>query len=104
MRCDSEVWSECCSKFKIYSGLDLKKEPSFLKIGTYLWNDYPNHEIYLTYIVMTALTAPLFRTWSPISDLQRMSVRAFDDQVKETPICKRRVRRIASVYHADNSP
>ena len=36
-------------------------------------------------IVMAALTAPLFRTWSPISDLQRMSVRAFDDQVKETP-------------------
>jgi len=36
-------------------------------------------------IVMAALTAPLFRTWSPISDLQWMSVRAFDDQVKETP-------------------
>ena len=34
---------------------------------------------------MTALNAPLFRTWSPISDLQRMSVQAFDDQVKETP-------------------
>ena len=27
----------------------------------------------------------VFRTWSPISDAQRMSVRAFDDQVKETP-------------------
>ena len=36
-------------------------------------------------IVMAALTAPLFRTWSPISDLQRMSVWAFDDQFKETP-------------------
>ena len=34
------------NKFKIYSGLDLDKEPSFLKIGTYLWNH--NHEIYLT--------------------------------------------------------
>ena len=36
---------------------------------------------------MAALTAPLFTTstWSPISDLQQMSVRAFDDQVKETP-------------------
>ena len=52
---------------------------------------------------MAALPTLLFRTWSPISDAQRMSVRAFDDQVKETPyICKRRVsRRIASVYHAD---
>ena len=34
---------------------------------------------------MAALPTPLFRTWSPISDAQRMSVRAFDDQVKETP-------------------
>ena len=34
------------SKFIYISGLDLDKEPSFLKIGTYLWNH--NHEIYLT--------------------------------------------------------
>ena len=42
-----------------------------------LWN--------LPIIVMAALPTPLFRTWSPISDAQGMSVRAFDDQVKETP-------------------
>ena len=39
----------------------------------------------LPIIVMAALPTPLFRTWSPISDAQRMSVRAFDDQVIETP-------------------
>ena len=56
---------------------------------------------------MAALPTLLFRTWSPISDVQRMSVRAFDDQViiKKLHVCKRRVsRRIASVYYADNSP
>ena len=57
---------------------------------------------------MAALTAPLFRTWSPISDLQRIRECLFEPSMiksKKLHICKRRVsQRIAPVYHADNRP
>ena len=55
-------------------------------------------------IVMAALTAPIFRTWSTISDLQECLFEPSMIKSKKLHICKRRGRRIASVYHADNSP
>ena len=55
-------------------------------------------------IVMATLTAPLFRTWSPISDLSKCLFEPSMIKSKKLHICKRRVRRIAFFYHADNSP